>query len=119
MLNWWYILFYITINLTFYIYKNIFQTDKELTGKNNILGKTTEKETSDFKRIRSEATLIVKEVSNSYSEALDALKSEWLISMHFNYLWEFQILTKYDEGIFILILDFVSDLKKLLILNNL
>ncbi|XP_003240956.1 MICOS complex subunit Mic60 isoform X1 [Acyrthosiphon pisum] len=49
--------------------------DKELTGKNKILGKNTEKETSDFRRIRSEATIIVKEVSNSYSEALDALKN--------------------------------------------
>lgn len=49
--------------------------DKELTGKNNILGKNTENETSDFSKIRSEATLIIKEVSNSYSEALDALKN--------------------------------------------
>lgn len=94
MLHLWYILFCITINLSFYIYKNIFQIDKKLTGKN------TEKETSDFKRIGSEATLIVKEVSNSYSEALDALKSEWLISIHFNYLWEFQILARYDERLF-------------------
>ncbi|CAI6363574.1 unnamed protein product [Macrosiphum euphorbiae] len=39
------------------------------------IGKNTEKETSDFRRIRSEATIIVKEVSNSYSEALDALKN--------------------------------------------
>lgn len=68
--------FYLTFNLSFYIYINIFQLDKELTGKNNILGKNTENETSDFSRIRSEATLIIKEVSNSYSEALDALKSE-------------------------------------------
>ncbi|XP_022162835.1 MICOS complex subunit Mic60-like isoform X2 [Myzus persicae] len=39
------------------------------------IGKNTENETSDFSIIRSEATLIIKEVSNSYSEALDALKN--------------------------------------------
>jgi len=48
----------------------------ELTGKNDILGKHTENEKSDFTKIRSEATLITKEVSNLYSEALDALKSK-------------------------------------------
>lgn len=107
----WYLLFYITIN-NFYININIFQLDKELTGKYNILGKNTEKETSDFRRIRSEATIIVKEVSNSYSEALDALKSERLISMYFNHLRGFPTLAKYDEDFFfILTLDFASALK--------
>lgn len=39
------------------------------------IGNKTENEISDVSRIRSEATLIIKEVSNSYSEALDALKN--------------------------------------------
>ncbi|XP_060833624.1 MICOS complex subunit Mic60-like isoform X2 [Rhopalosiphum padi] len=39
------------------------------------LGIKTEKDTSNFTKIKSEATLIINEVSNSYSEALDALKS--------------------------------------------
>ncbi|XP_015379775.1 PREDICTED: MICOS complex subunit Mic60-like isoform X2 [Diuraphis noxia] len=38
------------------------------------IGKHTENEKSDFTRIRSEATLMTKEVSNLYSEALDVLK---------------------------------------------
>lgn len=71
--------FYISIYLSFYIYWNIFLLDQKLTGKNDILGKPTENEKSDFTRIKSEATLITKEVSNLYSEALDALKSKWLI----------------------------------------
>ncbi|XP_027837338.1 MICOS complex subunit Mic60-like isoform X1 [Aphis gossypii] len=49
--------------------------DKKLTEKKNILESNTEKDTSNLTRIRSEATQIINEVSNSYSEALDALKN--------------------------------------------
>lgn len=55
-----------------------FILDKGLTESKTILGYNSEKQLSNIRDIESEATLLFKEVSDSYSEALDALKSELL-----------------------------------------
>lgn len=62
--------------LTFNICVNILTIDKVLTGEKKIIVNNTEKQSSSYREIESEAAFLFKGVSNSYSEALDALKSE-------------------------------------------
>lgn len=55
----------------------MFSLDKGLNESKNILGNKSEKQPSSIRDIDSEATLLFKKVSISYSEALNALKSEY------------------------------------------
>lgn len=54
----------------------IFILDKGLTEEKSILGNNTEKQLLNMNEIENEAALLFKHVSNSYSEALDSIKSE-------------------------------------------
>lgn len=55
---------------------NNINKDKGLTKDKNDLKNNTDKLPFNFREIENEATLLFKEVSNSYSEALDALNSK-------------------------------------------
>lgn len=55
-----------------------FNLDKILSEEQKVVLTNTEKQPFNYRDIESEAALLLKGVSNSYSEALDALKSELL-----------------------------------------
>lgn len=52
--------------------------DSKLNKGKIILGNNFEKLPSNYRDIESEANLLFKEVSDAYSDALDALKSKFL-----------------------------------------
>lgn len=57
---------------------NYLNLDKILSGEKKVVSTNTGKQSFNYGDIENEAALVLKGVSNSYSEALDALKSELL-----------------------------------------